>query len=93
MKQKKKAEKLFEIAEQRGLICAGKSEKDLNDELFMLAKELYGIEKYWHKRIVRSGSNTLQPYDENPPNLTIRDDKGMVRETNKGLQALNFTLS
>jgi Xaa-Pro aminopeptidase len=66
---------LFNEAEKRGLIIAGKTEKQLNDELFNLAFELFGIKKFWHKRIVRSGKNTLHPYRENPPNLTIeRDD-------------------
>ena len=35
---------------------------------------MFGIKKYWHKRIVRSGKNTLLPYKENPPNLTIQKD-------------------
>ena len=65
---------LFSTVEERGLIVAGKSEEDLNKEIFNLAKELFGIEKYWHKRIVRAGVNTLAPYDENPPNLIIQPD-------------------
>ena len=69
-----KAAHLFQTAEQRGLIVAGKTEKQLNGEVFELAKELFGIEKYWHKRIIRSGPNTLQPYNENPPDLLIQQD-------------------
>lgn len=69
-----KALALFNIAEQRGLFKAGKTEKDLNTEIFDLAKELYGIDRYWHKRIVRAGANTLFPYDENPPDLTLQAD-------------------
>jgi Xaa-Pro dipeptidase len=69
-----KAAELFRTAEERGLIVAGKTEREVNEELFELARELFGIEKYWHKRIVRSGANTLQPYNENPPDLTIRGD-------------------
>jgi hypothetical protein len=65
---------LFKEIDARGLIKPGKSEKELNTEIFKLASELFGIEKYWHKRIVRSGSNTLFPYDENPPNLIIQKD-------------------
>ena len=30
--------------------------------------------KYWHKRILRSGPNTLFPYDENPKNLIVEKD-------------------
>lgn len=69
-----KAWQLFQIAEERGLIVAGKTEKQLNEEIYALAKELLGIEKFWHKRIVRSGKNTLAPYDENPPDLTLQQD-------------------
>ncbi|MFZ4632779.1 MAG: M24 family metallopeptidase [Saprospiraceae bacterium] len=68
------AQQLFNAIEERQLIQPGKSEKELNEDIFTLADELYGIKKYWHKRIVRSGINTLVPYDENPPNLTIQDD-------------------
>jgi methionine aminopeptidase len=68
------ASQLFTAIEDRGLIKAGKTENDLNEEVFKLAEVLYGIKKYWHKRIVRSGVNTLAPYDENPPNLIIQED-------------------
>ncbi len=70
----KKADNLFQEIERRNLIAAGKSEYELNKEIFSLASELFGISKYWHKRIVRSGPNTLAPYDENPPDLIIQQD-------------------
>ncbi len=69
-----KAENLFREIDARGLIHPGISESKLNDDIYALAKELYGIETYWHKRIVRAGSNTLLPYAENPPDLTIGAD-------------------
>ena len=69
-----KAAKLFKEIEERGLIVAVKTEAQLNEEIFNLALEMYGIKKYWHKRIVRSGANTLMPYNENPPNLVIQAD-------------------
>lgn len=69
-----KAEQLFAVIEERGIIVAGKSERELNDEIFDLAYELFGIRKYWHKRIVRSGKNTLLPYKENPPDLILQSD-------------------
>lgn len=68
------AQQLFTTVEERQLIKSGKSEKELNEDVFKLAEELFGIKKYWHKRIVRSGINTLAPYDENPPNLIIQED-------------------
>jgi len=68
------ARQLFDAIDQRQLIRPGKSESQLNEEIFRLAEELFGIQKYWHKRIVRSGINTLVPYDENPPDLIIQED-------------------
>ena len=67
-----KALQLFQEIEARGLIIAGKSEHELNTEVFNLAFELFGIKKYWHKRIVRAGKNTLFPYKENPPDLILK---------------------
>ncbi len=69
-----KAYELFNEVEKRGLICAGKTERQLSDETFALADELFGIKKHWHKRIVRTGKNTVHPYAINPPDLTIQDN-------------------
>lgn len=69
-----KAAQLFEEIEARGLIKAGVTEKELNQKVFDLAFELFGIRKFWHKRIVRCGKNTLLPYAENPANLTVHED-------------------
>ncbi len=68
----KKAQFLFEKIEELNLIQPGKTEKELNIEIFNLAENLFGIKKYWHKRIVRSGKNTLLPYKENPPVLALQ---------------------
>lgn len=70
----RKASVLFTEVENRGLISPGKTEKKLNTEIFDLAFELFGIKKFWHKRIVRSGANTLLPYKENPPDLELQND-------------------
>jgi Xaa-Pro dipeptidase len=69
-----RAEALFRQVEARRLIRPGITEKGLNDEIYALAQELYGITTYWHKRIVRAGKNTLLPYAENPPDHTIGED-------------------
>ncbi len=69
-----KATFLFRTIHERGLITAGKTEHELNNEVFKLAFELLGIKKYWHKRIVRAGKNTLLPYKENPPDLVLQED-------------------
>jgi len=69
-----KAVELFNQIEARELIRPGITEKDLNADIYALAKEMFGINTYWHKRIVRAGSNTLLPYAENPPDLTLGTD-------------------
>jgi Xaa-Pro dipeptidase len=69
-----KALQLFATAANKGLIAPGQTEKELNTKMYDLAFELFGISKYWHKRIVRSGPNTLLPYRENPPDLMIGAD-------------------
>ena len=69
-----KALTLFQEIEKQVLIRAGISEEELNKEVFELAFSLFGIEKYWHKRIIRAGKNTLLPYNENPTNLMIQEN-------------------
>jgi len=73
-KAEDKAKELFRLVEERGLIVPGKSEKQLSDEVAQLAKETFGIEKYWHKKIVRTGKNTLHSFSGNPPDLIIQND-------------------
>ncbi|WP_436515667.1 M24 family metallopeptidase [Ekhidna sp. To15] len=65
---------LFDEIEKQGLIKAGKTEEQLNNEVYKLSHDLLGTKKHWHKRIVRSGKNTLLPYQEDPPNLIIQDN-------------------
>jgi Xaa-Pro aminopeptidase len=65
---------LFNTVEERGLIIPGKSEQELTGEIVRLAYDLFGIDQYWHKKIVRTGPNTLHPYNGNPPDLAIQKD-------------------
>ena len=69
-----KASILFDEIVNKKIIVPGKTEKEINSDIFQLAFEMYGIKKYWHKRIVRAGKNTLLPYRENPPDLLIKED-------------------
>jgi len=69
-----KAQGLFAEVEARRLIRPGASEKEINESVYSLAEQMYGVTKHWHKRIVRAGRNTLAPYDENPPDLTVTED-------------------
>ena len=69
-----KAVALFDEIDRRGLIAPGVSERAVSDRIRDLANEMFGVEKFWHKRIVRAGPNTLHPYRENPPDRLITGD-------------------
>ena len=70
----KKAILLFQEIEQNQLICAGKSESQISEEILNLAKVKLGVDIFWHKRIVRAGKNTLHPYKEDPSDLILQHD-------------------
>lgn len=69
-----KAADLFDQVEARGMVRPGVREAALSTEIRDLAADLYGVSRHWHKRIVRSGPNTLHPYRENPPDRAIEAD-------------------
>jgi len=69
-----KAVQLFDAIVKRGLIVPGIREVAASNAIRDLAAEMFGTTKYWHKRIIRAGVNTLQPYRENPPDRVIEDD-------------------
>jgi Xaa-Pro aminopeptidase len=69
-----KAKELFNTVEQRGLIISGKTEKQLCEEIVQIAKDEFGVENHWGKRIVRTGINTLQPYMADPQDLLIQEN-------------------
>lgn len=69
-----KAKKLFDEILIKKFIEPGISENELSLKIQKLAYNMFGIKQYWHKRIVRSGINTLCPYKENPCNLVIKKD-------------------
>jgi len=77
---------LFEAIEAAGLVAAGRSEREVEADIYELALNRFGVEKHWHKRIVRSGPNTLTTALENPlvriiePDDTVYVDLGPVFE-------------
>ncbi|NMH96231.1 M24 family metallopeptidase [Pseudonocardia acidicola] len=68
------AAELFAEVGRRGLVRPGVPESVVSDEVRDLGAELFGTNRHWHKRVVRSGPNTLQPYKENPPDRVIAAD-------------------
>lgn len=72
-----KAIALFEEIENT-LIRPGITETTLNEEIYQLGLDRYGIKTHWHKRVIRSGPNTLSPFAENPPDRTIQADDILI---------------
>jgi Xaa-Pro aminopeptidase len=70
----KVANDLFEAVEKNKLIVPGKFESQLNLEIEKLAKAKFGIEQYWHKKIVRCGHNTTSIYNDNPSDRVMQAD-------------------
>jgi Xaa-Pro aminopeptidase len=65
---------LFKAIGEKNLILPGKTEQQLNAEVCELAEKSFGIENHWHKKIVRTGKNTMASYPDNPPDRTIEKD-------------------
>jgi len=65
---------MFDAVERAGIIRAGKTEKDVDDEIYILAKKDFGVDIHWHKRLVRTGVNTVCVYAEDPESRMIEPD-------------------
>jgi Xaa-Pro dipeptidase len=70
----RKALSLFDAIEAAGFVRAGRSEREVEQDIYEMALSRFGVEKHWHKRIVRSGPNTLTTALENPPVRAIEAD-------------------
>lgn len=69
-----KADAMLDAIERRGLIAAGRSERDIERDIYALAEREFGVEQHWHKRIVRAGPNGVSIFHENPPIRQVSDD-------------------
>jgi len=65
---------LLDAIEAAGLIASGRSEQEVERDIYALAEQSFGVRQHWHKRIVRAGANTLRIAGDDPPVLTIQSD-------------------
>ena len=65
-----RALQMFTAIEAAGLVRAGVSERVVEDEIKALALKDFGVTNHWHKRIVRSGPNSITTAGDHPP---VRD--------------------
>jgi Xaa-Pro dipeptidase len=69
-----KAAALFGEVVDSGMIRAGKLESELTSEIHKLAWTRFNLRRHWHKRIARSGPNTLLGYYDEAADRRITDD-------------------
>jgi Xaa-Pro aminopeptidase len=69
-----KALSLFDLIEAGGLIAPGRNEREVEEDIFALAETRLGVSQHWHRRIVRSGANTLTTASDYPDPRTIEAD-------------------
>lgn len=65
---------LLDAIEAADFIKSGRTEREIELDIRALAREKFGIERDWHKRIVRAGINTLSVAADNPPIRMVEDD-------------------
>ncbi len=65
-----RALQMFTAIENAGLVRAGVSERTIEDEIKALALKDFGVTTHWHRRIVRSGPNSITIAGDHPP---VRD--------------------
>lgn len=61
------ADRLFAAIEANGLIRPGRTETEVDRDIYTLAEQSFGVKQHWHKRIVRAGPNTVRVFAEDPP--------------------------
>jgi Xaa-Pro aminopeptidase len=63
----RRAEELLEAIETTRIVRPGRTETEVDQDIFRLAEQSFGVKQHWHKRIVRSGPNTVCIFAEDPP--------------------------
>ena len=58
---------MFDAIERAGFLVPGRLETEVDDDIRALAERDFGVSVNWHKRIVRTGPNTLCTFHEKPP--------------------------
>jgi len=77
---------MLDAIERAGFIAPGRLETDIDEDIAKLAERDFGVTINWHKRLVRSGPNTLCTFHEKPavrmlePEDTVYLDMGPVFE-------------
>jgi Xaa-Pro dipeptidase len=60
--------------EAAGFVAPGRSESAVDADIAALAERDFGVARHWHRRLVRTGLNTLCVFSDLPPERTIGAD-------------------
>lgn len=78
---------LLEQIERNNLIRPGRSERDIDLDIRCLAERAFGIDKHWHRRIVRVGVNTLATFGDRPEARVVASDDMVFLDLGPVLEA------
>ena len=65
---------MFDAVEAAGIIRAGRTEKEIEEDIYILAKKDFGVDVHWHKRLVRTGIYTVCVYAEDPQSRMVEPE-------------------
>ncbi len=69
-----KALALLAAIESAGIIAPGRSEREIERDVHLIARRDFGVKRHWHQRIVRAGANTLISGSDIPLRTVGEDD-------------------
>lgn len=62
---------LLSAIEAAGFVAPGRTESEVDADIAALAEREFGVTRHWHKRLVRTGANTLCVFADTPDERTI----------------------
>ena len=65
---------LFDAIERAGFVAPGRSEREIDADIYTLAERDFGVKVHWHKRVVRAGPNTICTFYDDPPVRVVGPD-------------------
>jgi Xaa-Pro aminopeptidase len=65
---------MLDAIERAGFVAPGRLETEIDDDIRQLAERDFGVTVNWHKRIVRTGPNTICTFHEKPPVRVIEPE-------------------
>ncbi|KAK9832653.1 hypothetical protein WJX81_007776 [Elliptochloris bilobata] len=65
---------LFKVLDSKDLLQPGRSEEEINKDIYDLAASQFGTKKFWHPNLVRTGANSILPIHQRATPLSLAAD-------------------